>query len=417
LKIRWPEYRDFLLDRVVAGLNSNEIADQFVATYGVPVTRDQVSGAITRMGLRVQAPAAPELTPEQRFDLEVAAERRRAADRALAREMAGAVKAQARWQEFLDVVSSGLEAAPARLAPAAIDFPVGSGTPEIFTVLIGDVHIGKLVDPAAVGETFGYDVPIFEQRWARLTDRILRLFSLHSATAPFSAFRIHFLGDGVDGVDMRRGHGNRVDLHSASSQAWLLARKFEDLIRRLDSLRIPIEVIWDFGNHGRVGEFGVNLPADNWDFVAGTYLQLMVRDLENVKVSVKTQKYHITELGPLRVMSQHGDGIRGGDGFSGLPINGMARALAKDVGLHQQLFDLYLMAHFHTLQDIRTQAGRIVMNGSWDGGDDYSINQLKAASEPVQLAFGVHPVKGITWQQPIYLTTSKRPVTPAEVLL
>jgi len=118
---------------------------------------------------------------------------------------------------------------------------------------------------------------------------------------------------------------------------------------------------------------------------------------------VPTQKYTISQLGPLRVHASHGDAVRGGDGFSGLPINGLARALAKDTGLHKQIFDLYLTAHYHTPQDITTQAGRILMNGAWMDGDEYSVNQLKAASEPVQWAFGIHPDKGMTWQQRIWV--------------
>lgn len=418
MTLRWaafPEYDAMIRSGVVSGLTAKAISQSLHDEYGVTVTDDQVSSRIRRLDIRST------LTPEERFERAVVTEQQKAADRALAREMASAVKAKARWDEFLDIIKNEFAKGVVFAQPAVLDFPIGSGTPEIFTLLVGDIHIGKLVDPAVVGNSFGYNYPIFEQRWARLQDRILRLFRLHSNTAPFSAFRIHFLGDGVDGVDMRRGHGNRVDVHSAAQQMLLLARKWEELLRGLATIGIPIDLVWDFGNHGRVGEFGVNLPADNWDYVAGEILAIAISDLyPQVTVRVSTKKYHVTELGRMKVYSSHGDGVRGGDGFSGLPINGLARALAKDTGLHKQIFDLYLTAHFHTPQDIRTQAGRIVMNGSWDGGDDYSVNQLKAASEPVQLAFGVHPTRdaaqAITWIQPIYLTSEQRPATPVEVL-
>lgn len=401
-----PEYDAAIADGVARGLSHSAIAEELTARFGIPADKDKVRSRV-RFG-KVQP---EEFTPEERFEQAVRTEREKAADRALAREMALAVKAQARWEEFLDVVRGELVLAP-RPEQQRLVVPVGSGTPETFTLLIGDVHIGKMVDPSVVGEGFGYGIPVFEQRLARLKDRVLRLFALHSQTAPFGAIRIYFLGDGVDGTDMRRGHGHRVDVQTATRQCLILTYAMESFIRELSGqLGVKVEVVWEFGNHGRVGEFGVNLPADNWDYIAGQMLGIALRDLTEsgaVSLHADSLKYSLTQLGPMRVHSAHGDAVKGGDGFAGLPINGLARALAKDTGLHQQLFDLYLTAHFHTPQDILTQTGRIVMNGSWDGGDDYSINQLKVASEPVQIAFGVHPTKGMTWQARINLSPSKR---------
>ncbi len=177
-------------------------------------------------------------------------------------------------------------------------------------------------------------------------------------------------------------------------------------------------IVWEFGNHGRVGDFGVNLPADNWDYIAGQMLGIALRDLTasgDVTLHADSLLYSVTKLGPYVVYSSHNANIKGGDGFSGLPINGMARGAAKDSGLHQRLWDLYLMAHFHTPQDVQTQMGRIIMNGAWDGGDDYSVNGIKAASDPVQWAFGIHPEKGMTWQSRINLAPGgvRRGPTPA----
>lgn len=399
--------------------SAQEIAEEFTSLFGVPMTKDMVNGRLHRLRVRGEAPDEPETTAGERFEAAVAKERRRAEDVLLAREMAQAVKSRARWDEFLDLVRYGFSRTEfPDLRPLHV--PSGLGTPEQMVVLVGDIHIGKFVDPAVVGEGFGYSIPVFGARMARLKDRVMRLFGLHSLTAPIHEVRIHFLGDGVDGVDMRRGHAHRVDVPAATRQLLILSSQFEAWVRELHAALpgVSIQIVWDFGNHGRVGDFGVNLPVDNWDYVAGQMLTVMLRDLVaegSVGIVATEQKYTISDLGPYRVISQHGDGVKGGDGFSGLPINGLARAYAKDTGLHQQLFDLYLVAHFHTPQDIQTQTGRILMNGAWDGGDDYTVNQLKAASEPVQWAFGVHPTQGMTWQQRIWLSPTRRPATPAEV--
>jgi hypothetical protein len=410
-----PEYDAFVIEGVARGDSHATIAEGLRATYGIQVTKDAVRGRLRRGAVTVEP--ENETTAQERFDASIRAERKRAEDRAVAIEMTQAVKAAARWQDFLDTFQSSLGTVE-RPKVQPLTIPTGTGTPEQMVVLIGDVHVGKLADPNVVGSEFGYDVPIFRQRMARLKDRILRLYALNSNTAPITSLRIYFLGDGVDGTDMRRGHAHRVDqtVQTATAQVLLLTYEFETMVRELSAtLQVPIEIVWEFGNHGRVGDFGVNLPADNWDYMAGQMLGVALRDMVadgRVKLHADSLKYSITQLGPLRVYTSHNDGIKGGDGFAGLPINGMARGSAKDTGLHQQLFDLYIMAHFHTPQDITTQTSRIIMNGAWDGGDDYSVNGIKAASEPVQWAFGVHPTKGMTWQARINLSPTRRAPSP-----
>lgn len=414
---KFPEYDALVAEGVASGDSYPEIAETLSARYGISVNADMVRARV-RHGY-VPPPGAELIESEERFEARVKDERQKAADRAFAREMAEAIKGKARWDEFLDLVSAEFQHIP-HPPLEQLSIPTGSGSPEVMTVLVGDIHIGKLVDPNVVGSGFGYGFPIFEQRFSRLKDRILRLYALHSQTAPIETIRIYFLGDGTDGVDMRRGHAHRVDIQTATQQTIVLTYAFENLIRELsDLLGVPIEIVWEFGNHGRVGEFGVNLPADNWDYIAGQMLGIATRDMiqdGRLKLHADTLKYSITQLGPYRVYSSHGDSVKGGDGFAGLPINGLARGLAKDTGMHLQLFDLYLTAHFHTPQDIQTQAGRIIMNGAWDGGDDYSINQIKAASEPVQLAFGIHPERGMTWQSRIHLAPSRRLPSPVSAL-
>lgn len=411
-----PEYDAFIGEGVARGDSHAQIAEALNATFGLDVNKDQVRGRIRYGFVTVDAPA--EKSAEERFNDRVRDERQKAEDRAVSKEMAQAVKGAARWQDFLDIFSSSLGTVRRPDSVTPLTIPTGSGTPEQMVVLISDIHIGKLADPRVIGEEFGYSVPIFEQRLARLKDRILRQYALNSQTAPITSLRLYFLGDGVDGADMRRGHAHRVDqsMQNSMDQVLLLTYSFETMVRELRAtLGIPIEIDWNFGNHGRIGDFGVNLPADNYDYIAGQMLGIALRDeiaAGTVKLHADPLLYSITQLGPLRVYTSHNANIKGGDGFSGLPINGMARGAAKDTGLHIQLFDLYVMAHFHTPQDVTTQTSRILMNGAWDGGDDYSVNGIKAASEPVQWAFGVHPTKGMTWQTRINLSPVRRAPSP-----
>lgn len=410
----FPEYDAFIVARDTAGESAKVIAEAFYVHFGVAATPNQISGRLGRLRTgSVTGAEAPDTSPEAVFQRRVKLEQERLEERAVAREMASAVRAQARWEDFLDIVKGRLSLAPAFELPSPLVMPLAAGrTPEEMVVHITDPHAGKLVDPAVVGEAFGYGVPIFEARQQKLENRILRLFQLQSQNAPIKRIVLYFTGDGVDGVDMRRGHAHRVDIQAATDQVLFLVDQFTALTVRLQmALGVPIHWEWRYGNHGRVGEFGVNLPHDNWDYMAGRMLEARFDGLPNVSISVPTTKGALTKLGPLTVLSAHGDGGRkGGGGYFGIPLGAIAANYVAEVGLHQQLIDLYILGHWHQTFDTGLPlAGRVLMSSAWDGGDDFSVNQIKAASQPEQWAFGVHPERGITWQYRIELAPKRQP--------
>lgn len=66
--------------------------------------------------------------------------------------------------------------------------------------------------------------------------------------------------------------------------------------------------------------------------------------------------------------------------------NGSNSYTANNYGVHN------CMGHFHQMAELETSSGgRIIMNSSFAGGDDYSINELLSASTASQKFFGVHP--------------------------
>lgn len=413
MSIAWgsfPEYDEALLSGEARGLTARQIAEELLATFGIQATPNQVSGRLGRIRAGGTS-ASITISPEERFELKVQAERQKAADRQLAREMASAVKAQARWDDFIDIVKGELAVMPPFEVPEPINV-IPSATPETMVVHISDPHVGKLVDPAVVGEAFGYGSPVFEARLERLKNRIVRLFLLQSENAPINRLVIFFTGDGVDGVDMRRGHAHRVDIQTATGQVLVLVQAMTELTAALRrTLGVPVHWEWRYGNHGRVGEFGVNLPHDNWDYMAGKMLEVTLDQIPGASIHVPTTKGALTRLGPLTVLSAHGDGGRkGGGGYFGIPLGAVTANYVAEVGLHQQLIDLFILGHWHqTMDSPLPLGGRVFMSSAWDGGDDFSVNQIKAASNPEQWAFGVHPERGVTWQYRIALAPRRRP--------
>jgi hypothetical protein len=337
-------------------------------------------------------------------------------EREVAREVAAKITAQARHEEIVRLIESGMARMP---APEAIPHPPheGSGTPELMVAVVSDPHAGKLVAADFVGEGFAYNRYLFHERVDRWEQALMSLQSKHENAYPVRRLVLPFLGDIVDGVDMRRGHGLRVDVNSAVKQALMASRAFGAAITRLSAHFDAVDADVVAGNHGRVGEYGVAVSTDNWDHVFGLMLQAELADLPNVSVRVPDTYHDIVQIGPLKAYLAHGNwGVPGGGGFGGIPFYGVLQAAAKDTGLHQHIFDLYAIGHFHQAVMIPYGPTTILVNGAWDGGDDFSVNSLKKASAPIQWAFGVHPERGMTWHYPIDVSGAKRLPTPVHEL-
>lgn len=379
-----PEYDIAIREYRAAGKTAQQIADALFEDYRVAVTGDQVSGRLRRM----PDPSAPKPPPA-------------------AREFAKAFSGRASFADLLDIIENEAQRVPAYELDRVI-VPVASGTPESMNVVISDSHVGKLVQTDVVGDNWSYGVLAFADRANRLEDRILRLAELQMHNAPIDELNLWFLGDLIDGTDMRRGHPHRVDVQSAARQTMIASQILGGLIGRVAAAFPKVNAFFQYGNHGRIGEFGVNLPMDNWDYLVSLFIQEGLRDLRNVKVIAPTTKYGVYDLKGLRVYAAHGDMIRGAGGRTTLENH-----VRNQIALHRQTFDLALMGHFHTSQFLTSGPTKVFMNGAWDGGDDFEVNQLGKSNDPAQWAFGVSPTRGLTWQYEIQLAPKRQP-TPAQ---
>lgn len=281
---------------------------------------------------------------------------------------------------------------------------------ETAVLVISDVHVGKWVDPIEVGAAFGYNVPEFERRLANIRRRFDSIIDIHRRAIPIKRLYVLMLGDLVDGSDMRAGQKIRVDA-TVGAQTLIFAQHMAPFLTGLSQMFEEVRVIVVGGNHGRVGKPGDNKPIDNFDVMAGHFLQVALQNVENVKVHVSHKPYEIARIGGLDVYMAHGEAVSGSGGFAGVPAAGVARAAARDVGMHRRLFDAYVIGHFHNAQDLDMNGIPVLINGAWDGGDAFSVNRLKMASVPAQWLFGVNDTN-ITWRYRLYPSAPKRMPSP-----
>jgi hypothetical protein len=70
-------------------------------------------------------------------------------------------------------------------------------------------------------------------------------------------------------------------------------------------------------------------------------------------------------------------------------------------------FNVMVTGHFHSYYEIETTNGQIILNGSFIGGDVYSMETLALNSKPTQTVMGVHPKHGITWKYCLDLSSNR----------
>ena len=71
--------------------------------------------------------------------------------------------------------------------------------------------------------------------------------------------------------------------------------------------------------------------------------------------------------------------------------------------MKREFYDYILSGHFHVAQDSSTVLGKAMINGSFLGGDIYSVQSLQQARRPEQKLFAVNKKEGISWQYDIPL--------------
>ena len=201
-----------------------------------------------------------------------------------------------------------------------------------------------------------------------------------------------------------------------------------------------VELWCIYGNHGRAAKIGTENDHVNWDYVIYKIMERQFSRMPNIKFHIPKSKIEIAEIFNSKFLLMHGDGIKS---WAGIPWYGLHRAesrlrnlvdLTKDKGKlldeikrqypealkddakdidvmkilniayqYCQTFDYMMLGHFHQPGEIETHGGKIIMNGCFAGGDNYSIKQLLTSSTPAQLFFGVHPKRKITWRYNIEL--------------
>jgi hypothetical protein len=255
---------------------------------------------------------------------------------------------------------------------------------EVALIHATDWQLGK--------RTVSYGIDTLNKRMSLFTEKVMELTAIQRAHHPVKEATLMFGGDMVEGIGIFPGQAYEVEAH-LFEQLFEASRVMESMVASFAGFFEKVNVVCEFGNHGRIGRKGDMPYGDNIDRVAYRITQDRTNHLKNVSWQQSDDWYQIVRIGNYEALLVHGDEIKSFGGNT--PAFGILRkANAWSTGVVERFLDVY-MGHFHTPMTLTmANGGRVFVTGSPESHNEYAREFIAATSTPSQRLHFVDPGKG-----------------------
>ena len=279
----------------------------------------------------------------------------------------------------------------------------GSGSSEDAMLILSDCHIGHshtLSETNGLGE---YSPETFARYCSNLKKTTSEIVDLHRNLYPINTLHIACIGDIVTGMN-DAGEWSSTFINMPVDHQ--VSKGFEEIASMIEWWLGQFEKIVFYGvrgNHGRAAPKGQEKDHTNWDIILYRFLQERFRNNPRVTFICPESWFVYHEIRNQKFLMLHGDELSGGTGALGKLENA-----TKNIAAMFGEFPKYTIGgHYHCGGETQTSFGKVILNGSFVGGDMYSMQQLQKSAVPIQKFFGIHDKIGITWSYDINLTIDK----------
>src|ERR1035437_7813496 len=277
-------------------------------------------------------------------------------------------------------------------------------SPQESILLLSDLHVGLACIPEEVGGIGNYSVEIFKQRMDNLCNSVLKITELHRLQHPLDTINVFGLGDFCHGS---RDAGLWGSLHLEQdiiNQVFIASTKIRELLLCLKQNYGTVKFYGVVGNHSRVSRKGVEKSFVNWDFLIYKWVEESLKDQSGIEFDIPKAKFQIAEIMDRKILAIHGDQAHS---WMSIPFYGLSRLeskyksiidgsknmpevmnllnesnidqdntedVVKFVYNYVRNFSYMICGHHHVSSQIETKGGgKLIVNSSFVGGDDYSI--------------------------------------------
>jgi hypothetical protein len=290
-------------------------------------------------------------------------------------------------------VEDNIAKGKAKYTPRPLPKSKATKTKHEFVLDWSDLHAGEVVSLEETGGLNEYNWEIMLQRQDRLREA---LFS-YQANRPYPVRKLYIfaLGDMLSGnIHEELEATNEIPLAEATVQ---LGIDGADWIESLTEEFEQIEVHGVVGNHPRAHKKPwAKQGFDNADWTAYHIMSQILKRNKRITFDIpKANQHRVMVAGRWANLLWHGDGVR--SSMPGIPWGGVSRrvnALRAQYAAANMPIDYFHNGHFHMANAV--EQGRIIVNGSVKGVDEYSLKAFGGGQPPVQCLSTFHPERGLT---------------------
>ena len=251
--------------------------------------------------------------------------------------------------------------------------------------------------------TTSYNSEVMRKRVMQFAEKIVALTELQRAHHPVRKCVVMFGGDMIEGLFNYPAQLWQIDA-SLFTQFSTVSRLLEDFVRYLLANFEEVEVVAEWGNHGRIGGKRAEVPKnDNVDRMCYEFARKMLGNEKRLTWEDCPEDIQEISIGNYRALLMHGDEL-GRSGFAS-PAAWIAGANRWKAGAHDYDFhDIYL-GHYHRhAQEPIQKNYNIFWTGSTESDNRYARDSMAASGMPSQRLHFVSPELGkITAQYQVWL--------------
>jgi hypothetical protein len=270
-----------------------------------------------------------------------------------------------------------------------------------WVLLFSDWHYGQLVKAVEVGGFAEYSPVIAKLRLERLAAAIIRVLEYHPNKP--DELVIAALGDMVDGSVLRGNQQSNIEF-GVCRQVIEAVELIADFIILLSGHFPRIRIYGVYGNHARLTPNPKDAPPqENFDLLMYHFIKQRLGTLKDIHLEYTEAQHMIVEVKKRNLWLEHGDTVKG---WAGYPYYGADREknnVMSILSMFKEQANYMLMGHHHRLSCFND----ILTNGSFVGGDLFSIGKLRRMGVAEQMLLAINEVHGLVWMRPLKLSEPK----------
>lgn len=301
-----------------------------------------------------------------------------------------------------DLVAATIEAArEATLAAGPIPPVV---PPEKDSRKRPETALWHMTDWQGAKVTTTYNSDVMRERVMRFCQKAARITEIQRADHPVKHCVIAFGGDMVEGLFNFPTQAFEID-STIFGQYVNVARLEVDVVRFALSIYETVEVVAEWGNHGRIGSKRDAVPrSDNFDRMTYELARQLLADEKRLKWEDCPEDIQRIEIGAYRALLCHGDEV-GRNGFAS-PNTIVQHANRWRSGSYPWAFRDVYIGHYHTHNEwsMANGEGSVYQTGSTESDNRYAGVMLAASAIPSQRLHFIDPDRGrVTAAYKVYL--------------